>query len=231
MPGVTVYGYMASAAVQELSLEWMAHGSMQIRFRQPFYDGDEVQVATQVTRGCLEITASQQDGTVCASGSAILDSQSAWAGDLVEHPLPDPEHRPPAIRDSFSIGAPLGTLRVMLDLTDVAFLESSGFDTQAEPAAIYSGPNGVAHPAVLLGMANRVFIRNFVLGPWIHASSELTNFGVARHGDEITVKGRIHDCFERKGHEFVVLDLCSTATGNRPIQVVRHTAIYRPKAE
>ena len=229
VPGVTVYGYMASAVVQELSLEWLARGSMEIRFRHPFYDGDEVQVVTQATGGCLQVTASQQDGTVCAAGSATLDSQLVWNADLMEHPLPDPADRPPAVRDSFSPGAPLGTLRITLDLTDTAFLESLGFDTMAEPAAIYRGPDGAAHPAVLLGMANRIFVRNFQLGPWIHAGSELTNFGVARHGDEITVKGRIQDCFERTGHEFVALDLSLTASGDRPIQLVRHTAIYRPK--
>ena len=231
VPGVTVYGYMASAVVQELSLEWLARGSMQIRFRQPFYESDEVQVVTQASGGCLEVTASQQDGTVCATGSATLDSQLIWTDDLAEHPLPDPADRPQPARDSFSPGAPLGTLRITLDLTDTAFLESLGFDTQAEPAAIYRGPDGAAHPAMLLGLANRVFVRNFLLGPWIHVSSDLTNFGVARHGDQITVKGRIQDCFERKGHELVALDLSLSANDNRPIQIVRHTAIYRPRME
>ena len=203
---------------------------MQVRFRQPFYDGDEVAIAIQTAGGCLEVTASQADGTVCATGSATLESQSAWTADLAEHPLPEPADRLPAVRESFSTGAPLGTLRVKLDLNDVALLEGLGFDTPAEPAAIYRGCDGVAHPAVLLGLANRIFVRNVLLGPWIHTASELTNFGVARHGDEITLKGRIEECFERKGHEFAVLDLSLTANGSRPIQRVRHTAIYRPKA-
>ena len=39
----------------------------------------------------------------------------------------------------------------------------------------------------------------------------------------------MRECFERKGHEFVVLDLLVVANGDRIVQQVRHTAIYRPR--
>jgi len=45
------------------------------------------------------------------------------------------------------------------------------------------------------------------------------------------VRGRILDCYERKGHEFVVLNLLLVANGERMIQQVRHTAIYKPRAK
>ena len=70
---------------------------------------------------------------------------------------------------------------------------------------------------------------NFKLGPWIHAASDLINWGAARNGEEISVRGRITQCFERKGHEFVVLDLVLIAGEARLVQQVRHTAIYRPR--
>jgi len=70
-----------------------------------------------------------------------------------------------------------------------------------------------------------MLMHNVALGPWIHASSELTNFSLARDGEEITVRGSIAEQFERKGHEFVVLDLLLTAS-DRLVQQVRHTAIY-----
>jgi hypothetical protein len=70
---------------------------------------------------------------------------------------------------------------------------------------------------------------NFQLGPWIHAASDLINWSVARNGEEISVRGHITDCFEKKGHEFVVLDLLVLADGKRPVQQVRHTAIFRPR--
>jgi hypothetical protein len=87
----------------------------------------------------------------------------------------------------------------------------------------------LAHPVALLERANRLLMRNFKLGPWIHAASELVNYSTARDGDVIEARGRIADCFARKGHEFVVLDILLTADGARPVQQVRHTAIYRPR--
>ena len=229
VPGVTIYGYMASAVVRELSLEWLERGSMQVRFQQPFYDGDPVAVHTEPVDGNLNLTAARLDGAVCATGCATMRARLVWTDDIPEHALPEAENRPEAVRDSFLPGATLGTLRVKLDLDDAESLERLAFDTMAQPAAVYRGHDGVAHPAVLLGLSNRIFLCNFRLGPWIHAGSELTNWGVARHGDEIVVKGRVEDRFERKGHEFVVLDLSLSAAGGRPVQRVRHTAIYKPR--
>ena len=82
--------------------------------------------------------------------------------------------------------------------------------------------------AALLQFSNEILVRNFRLGPWIHTSSEITNWGAVEHGAEVRASGRIHDRFERKGHEFIVVDLTLAADG-RVVQTVRHTAIYRPK--
>ena len=73
-------------------------------------------------------------------------------------------------------------------------------------------------------------MRNFKLGPWIHTATDLINWSAVRDGEEITIRGRIADCFERKGHEFVVLDLLLVAEKSRAVQQVSHTAIYRPRS-
>jgi hypothetical protein len=52
-----------------------------------------------------------------------------------------------------------------------------------------------------------------------------------RDGEEISVRGRVKDCFERKGHEFVVIDLLMVAGDTRVVEQVRHTAIYRPRTK
>jgi acyl dehydratase len=232
VPGVTVYGYMASAVVLRLSHDWLERGSMQVRFKEPTYEGDDVIVQSNPGEDGegLNITAARSDGTLCATGSArILHQPPHSSGDLVEHPLPVFENRPPACWDAFVPGAPMGTLHEKLDLTNRTWMEELAFDPAAEPSPMYTGPSAVAHPAVLLGFSNRILSRNFKLGPWIHVGSELTNLSTARHGDEITVTGRIHDRFERKGHEFVVLDVAIDLCNGKPVQRVRHTAIYLPK--
>jgi hypothetical protein len=227
VPGVTVYGYLASVAIRELTPQWMFSGSMQVRFQAPFYEADEIRIDAENIGADLRLLAEREAGVVCATALArIPEPMLEWA-DFDEAQLPDFDSRPDATWDLLTPGKALGTLNDRLNLSDVAYLESHCFDSAAEPSPLY---RTTAHPAVLLAMANLILSHNYRLGPWIHASSELTHFGSANNGDEVTVRGRIEDRFERKGHEFVVLDLAvSKAAGERLLRV-RHTAIYRPKA-
>lgn len=235
VPGVTVYAYMTVPIVEAFGLGWLERGSMQVKFHQPFYEGDEVAVYAEVDSDSepvkIAVRAERDDGTVCATALATTDDQAGWLGEArIENypqaPLPEYETRPAATRDSIVTGAPLGTLKERIALADRAQLEMLD-----ERLDIYYGAEAVAHPFTLLGLANRVLMHNFQLGPWIHAASDLINWSVARDGEEVSVRGLIKDCFERKGHEFVVMDLLLVADESRVVQQVRHMAIYRPRAK
>jgi acyl dehydratase len=232
VPGTTVYAYMTVPLVERFGLAWLERGSIQVKFHQPFYDGEEVIVRAQVDASVdttkIAVTAEREDGTACATGLATVGDRAELLDeprleDYSEAPLPPFEARPVAARTWFLPGTALGTLRETLSVPDRAVLESLD-----DPLWVYVGVAAVAHPFVLLGLANQILVRNFKLGPWIHASSDLTNWSAARHGEQICVRGQIADCFERKGHEFVVLDLV-LAVNDRIVQQVRHTAIYRPR--
>ncbi|HEX5732588.1 MAG TPA: hypothetical protein VF131_07110 [Blastocatellia bacterium] len=235
VPGVTVYAYMTVPIVEEFGLAWLERGSMQVKFHQPFYEGDYTAVYAEVDRESepvkIAVRAERDDAIVCATALATIDDRTEWLGEsgIESYPeamLPDYETRPAATRDSIVIGAPLGTLKERIDLADRTQLEA--LDERLE---IYHGSGAVAHPFILLGLANKVLMHNFRLGPWIHAASDLINRSVVRDGEEISVRGRVADCFERKGHEFIVLDLLLVADKSRVVQQVRHTAIYRPRAK
>lgn len=86
---------------------------------------------------------------------------------------------------------------------------------------------GKAHPAALLALANRVFVENFELGPWIHVSSEVRKFRACGVDEAVDVRAQIVDAYEKKGHEFVVLDVM--IENGSPIEQVRHTAIWKPR--
>jgi acyl dehydratase len=234
VPGVTVYAYMTVPIVERFGFEWLERGSMQIKFHQPFYDGDEVIVRGEGDDDAdpisLAITAAREDGTVCATALATVNDRSAWLGearveDYPESPLPAIEARPVPSRDVLIPGTAIGTLTESVSIPDSDMLES--LDERLE---IYRGAGAVAHPYTLLALANQVLVRNYQLGPWIHAASDLINWSAVRNGEELSVRGRISECFERKGHEFVVLDLLLVANHNRIVQQVRHTAIYRPRS-
>ncbi|HEY3135320.1 MAG TPA: hypothetical protein VGL29_04655 [Blastocatellia bacterium] len=232
VPGITVYAYMTVPIVERFGIDWLERGSMQVKFRKPFYDGEEVTVRAEADEGAdgikVTLEAEREDGTVCATALATMSNHSGGLTappleDYPQAPLPTLEARPVASRESLAAGAVLGTLTETIEAVDSNLLESLD-----ERLPIYFGAE-VAHPFVLLGLANQILMRNYRLGPWIHAASDLTNWRVAHVGDEISVRGRIAECFERKGHEFAVLDLLLVANGKRIVQQVRHTAIYLPR--
>ena len=86
-----------------------------------------------------------------------------------------------------------------------------------------------AHPGGLLRAANSVLSSSVRLGPWIHVGSEVSLHGLVHDGDLVRTYGRVVDRFERKGHQFVDLDVVSMAD-DRPVLTARHTAIYEPRA-
>jgi hypothetical protein len=206
VPGVTVYGYM-TAPIVEMAPEWSERGSMRLRLIEPFYDGEEVLVRAECgDDGSIAVTAEREDGTVCARGTAsIRDASSPHPQPLPEHPLRAMEKRPEPSGGNVIPGEPLGTVVAPLDL--------SGWRPYAERLLQYS---------------NEVLARNFRLGPWIHAASEIDNWGLAREGDQISARGRVRERFDRKGHAFVAIDV-TLVDADRLIQTVRHTAIYKPR--
>jgi hypothetical protein len=101
-----------------------------------------------------------------------------------------------------------------------AFLDEIG-----ENLALFRA-DGIAHPGYLLLSANWILGGNVRLGPWMHVGSEVTNYGVVTDGERVSTRGRVAGLFERKGHQFAELDLLLVADEIRPVQHVRHTAIY-----
>ena len=199
--GVAVYGYLAKPIIA-FAPEWLEHGTMNFRLFEPFYDGDEVIVKAETQHdGSIEVTAEREDGKLCAKGTAVIDPGPAEQPEPIpEAPLPARDQRPIPTRETVVPGGLLGTV--------TAALES-------------------AEPDKLLQLSNEMLVQNFRLGPWIHAASELRNWSTAKPGDLIAARGRIHDRFDRKGHEFLVADLMLIANGGRLLQTVHHTAIYR----
>jgi len=232
VPGVTIYGYMTVPLVKRFGRDWLTSGSIQVRFHKPFYEGDGVIVKGEIERASdttrIALRAERQDGETCATAIATTGNRSVSSVDIciknyISIPLPSMEDRPLATAEAFIPGEPIGTL-IERFFPDPEFLTQMD-----ERLPIYTGDYAVAHPAFLLGLMNQALLRNFKLGPWIHASSDLTNHDLVRDGEVISVRGRINECFERKGHEFVVLDFLVLSGEDRVVQQVRHTAIYRPK--
>jgi hypothetical protein len=207
VPGVTVYGYMAAAMIEHFGPAWLERGAMDVRFHEPVYEGDQVEITIQEqTDSRVRVEAGK-----CATGIA-------WMGDRA--PPSAIEERPIGRRaasvESLASGTVLGSLSERLNLT------KPGMSAPLDPSI-----GGMAHPAILLALANQIFVSNYELGPWIHVASEVRKFRAVADGEQVRVRARIEDRYERKGHEFVVLNVLIAA--DSPIEQVRHTAIWRPR--
>jgi len=213
VPGVTVYGYLAEAARQHFGEDWLEHGAMDVRFQQPVYHGEEVEVTLREegARAMIEIAGR-------ATGTAWVGSaESPDASPYEECELSEP--RVAASCEALVVGTVMGSLLRDLDAS------GSGMSAPLQPVI---GPNRVAHPAVLLALANEILVRHVELGPWIHVASEVRKFAAVYDGDPIRVRGVVTGQYERKGHEFVVLDV-AIVVNDRVAEQVRHTAIWRPR--
>jgi hypothetical protein len=209
VPGVTIYGYMTSAVIAHLGEQWLQTGAMDVRFFEPFYEGEQVAILiADLDEGRIKVEAGSRASGTAWVPSEIVDRYPAENRALIQKA---------ASRETIRPGVILGTIEKTLDLSTPGM---------AAPLDAFIGE--YAHPAILLALANEILLRNFVLGPWIHASSEVRNASAARDGETVEVRGEIVDAYERKGHEFVVLNV-AILSGERLISTVRHTAIWQPR--
>jgi len=230
VPGVTVYAYLTRPLVEALGPAWLERGTAGVRFVKPVLDGEEVTVTGAVTardeKGVTAtLTATTAGGGECAVLTATLPAGSPTPVNLALYPAaPLPAERPPVSREHFAGLAALGTPVALYDEARAAAYTGTVSDT----LPLYRGAGGRVHPAFLLDQANRSLDLNVRLGPWIHTASVVRHLGGARVGDTLATRGRVRSLFEKKGREFVEVDLAIVAGERaRPVAHVLHTAIYR----
>ncbi|HET6793007.1 MAG TPA: hypothetical protein VFH45_01110 [Acidimicrobiales bacterium] len=250
VPGVTVYGYMTTPLVGLLGRSWLATGTLAARFVSPVYDGEEAVVTVEELQpGAapapvvvsppstpeptatpaadrpgrhFAVTVTDPEGRTCAVGHASLPDRAVPAPDPGRFPRREPpSERPPADERSLAPGTVLGTVAAGVHA------ERAGpyLEVLADGLPVYRD-EGLAHPGFLILSANTALAANVVLGPWIHTSSEVTNFEAVPDGARLETRAVVADRFEHKGHHFVVLDV-ARVSGDRVVMYARHSAIYR----
>lgn len=230
VPGVTVYAYLTHPLVAGFGAGWLDRGTASVRFVKPILDGEETVVSGAATardqRGVtVALTAATAASGVCVEMTATLPSGTPTPINFALYgTAPLPETRPEATREHLDPLAVLGTPVTRYDeARAMAYLDAVG-----DTLSIYRGADGRVHPAFYLDQANRALDRNVTLGPWIHVSSVVRHLGPARVGDTLATRGRVRSLFEKKGRQFVELDLALVAGESaRPVAHVLHTAIYR----
>ena len=227
VPGVTVYAYAVEPAVRGWGLDWLSRGAGSIVLNKPLYDGSAFEVAVEPADEGFATSVTDGDGVRCADGSFSLPETIAKApvrrGD---RPVPAAADRPEATRDVLERlrREDMGAYTVTWDGTGEAARYRR--DLADMPALVRPDRDGFAHPAFTLGLANWVLSANVRLGPWIHVESRIRHLAPIPLGTVVTVEAVVTDLVERRGHEFVDLDVAAYA-GDAPLFSAFHRAIYR----
>jgi acyl dehydratase len=220
VPGVEVYAYACHLPVEAWGREWLQRGAIECRFAKPVYDTRPVQVTAEPQGEVLAIRI-ESDGVICANATAQLAEPAPPT--LEQYPLqPPPIDRPPADDVSLARGRMLGAITRDMTGEDAQWY----LDGVRETEPLYRRER-IVHPGRILRLCNNVLMDNVVLGPWIHVGSKVRNLSIAHVGESLSVRARVADNYEKKGHRFVDLDALVIGNGERPIAHVLHTAIYR----
>lgn len=224
VPGAIVYAYMTHLPLERWGRDWLERGTAECRFSKPVYDGDKVTVTAEERDGALDIRLECR-GVVCATGTAGLPAAAPVPPSLAEfRDVPQRPSRPPADEASLPVGAWLG----IDPLPVTSELIGQYVNDVRETSPIYLR-EGLLHPVLVPHIGNFALNRNVTLGPWMHVGSKIQHFAAARLGDSLTVRARIVNNYEHKGHLFVDLDALIVANNSTPIVRTGHISIYRPR--
>ena len=224
VPGVEMYAYLTNVCVQHWGPRFLEAGQLSCRFGKPLYDGHMAEISgTSDASGGLALRL-VSDGNECATGTAMMPAVSpkAPAIDAYERALPPAlDARPPASEASLATGKWLGIRpHVMTKAMADEYLANI-----KEALPLYAR-EGIVHPGLLLRLCNLALRENVVLAPWIHVGSDVQNFSPVRIGEEVSLRARVSDNYDRKGHRLVDLDCIVVAGGTRVAAHVKHSAIY-----
>jgi hypothetical protein len=196
---------------------------------KPLYDGGSFEVRIE-SHDVLGYRAALFDaeGTRCAEGSFALAREPAQVPEFDEHMgrAPRAADRPPATREVLEQlqRDGMGSLRARLDAEhEMARYHAT---REAQPELVRPEPGGCASFAFLLGLTNWAIARNVRLGPWLHLQTWSHHLVEVPFGTELVVQPKVVDLFERKGHQFVDIDVAAFDGTRTAVLAARMRCIY-----
>ena len=218
VPGVELFAYAAHPFVAAWGEAFLESGRLELRFRRPVYDGDDVDVVP---------TADGANWAVVLTAGGDEARAIGWAE---QEPAPAKPRQPylatplPSRLHPISGELPAGPLGSVTEAADRAGHDAY-LDGISETHPLFRSGD-LVHPGALLRMVNNLLMQNVDLGPWIHTGSDCRFLATARVPSTLRCHGVITECYERNGNAYVRYDALVTSD-DRPVAEVDHTAIYR----
>ncbi len=231
VPGVGTYCLMSDPFIRSLGTAWLDDGWLYAKFIHPVYDGQRIEVVCERPEAGVPeigIQVLDPDGTICAIGQGgrrLVSFSVPNPEDYPRGPLPSREERLAPEASRLPPGHVLGPVPVMADF---GIEEDLYFEELRRSVPVCVEGAGRFHPGMLPHIANRIVHRNIAVGPWIHTESRVTHLGAIRPGASLEMRGRIRSAYQKRGHEYVNLDLAVFDEEDVALAHVEHVAIVKP---
>jgi hypothetical protein len=220
VPGVAVYGYMIHPLVEKFGTDWLSSHQSSVRFMKPAYDGEELSIEMKPSGEGWDVTCTSPLGELLA----VLTSRT-------------PCNAEPATPAAIFSSAPLTRERVLITKDTIDLQRplprwtwhahrAGNTEYAAQVADGLPVYQQFIHPHWALATANYMLVRSYIMPAWIHVGSEITQHRPLLVDSDVIIDAACIEQWERKGHEFVKLDIrYSDAAGL--ISQIMHTAIYK----
>lgn len=219
--GVTTYGYLLRQIVASLGEPWLVRGTLEVRLRQPAYEGEQfrVDLETMPVDGVRAAAARTNDGMVVATGDAAIGAPGLLPPRA--HPLVHPQPAPyPPVRAALEGVSFLPTMSYTIDEAwNAKLLADVGNDLDVFERTDY------VHPVIYGDLANISLMASVDLGPWIHARSRVRHHRALRVGETVSVRPRLAELSTNGGAESLVLDT-AVVVDDLLVARIEHAVIY-----
>ncbi len=226
--GVTVYAWSVSALVEALGDGWLDQGWVEFQLRRPVYPGEVIttRVAAPAARDTVQFTMTKDGGEIAVRGSAglgVADFCSEISAAADRAPQPRRDDRPFITRAAAPLGEDLPAMETDCSSGDA---ERYADEFARDPDPRWRGAKGRVHPAWIALRANRLLEHTWRYTA-IHASSQIQHLAPVHSGQRFVVSGRIESGYERKGHEYAVLDVTVSSQDGQDLARMRQPTIYQ----
>jgi hypothetical protein len=252
VPGVVISAYLLQPAIEAWGGDWLSRGGAKVVVAHPLYDDEDFDVVVEGASGHgysaqLLGTAGDPRARATVTLPDVAPEAPQFRGD---RRITAGQERATASRASLERlrEEGLGAVRVRWPEAEITSYTKDSADM---PRLLRLDAEGYANPAFVLGMSNWAFAANVRMSAWLHLQTEHQNHAAIPIGSELVVEQRISDLFEKKGHEFVDVELAAFFVGGyvggyvgahvdgnlgglhdgQPVMSARLRAIYRLRDE
>ena len=195
--GTTIYAYMTHPPAVAWGDDWIGGGGGEVWFRRPVLDGELVECVIDATGVAPRVVA-----TVGGEERCVFE---VWRAVAAPGPRPGDD----------------------LPMFELALGDAwADYGLRAGDDLTFYSERGIVHPAAWPSIANNVFKRFLVDGPWIHTRSRIYHQAVVRADATVAVQATVVDRFDSRAGERALVDIV-IGVDDEPVCTIEHEAIVR----